>query len=202
MARRRSGFAPSAGDRRRKSRNPNADSRTEAIPLDVIRVPLKDPAPHAHQTENHLIDPGYYWVRTGKLGWSDLQKFVDESDGLWDSGDSSRHGVNDRVPMTFAEKAGHSLLLIRPERCSIVVAQEENSVQGQRARVRAQFEYRRISYRLSVTDPAMEQAFRSSEPGEYAIPECVMCVSLGECFLDHFCYKLCAAIFTPQRSGA
>ncbi len=169
--------------------------------LDVIRIPLKSPAPHAHQTENHLIDTGYYWVRTGKLGWDDLRKFVDGSAGLWDSGDSSRRGVNDRVPMKLAEKAGHSLLLIRPEACSIVVALEESSPAARRARVRAQFQYRRTAYRLSVTDPEMEDAFGSRALGEYAIAECVMCVSLGECFRDRFCYKLCAAIITPQRAG-
>ena len=170
--------------------------------LDVVRVPLSIPAPHAHQTENHRIDPGYYWVRSGKLGWDDLQRFVDDSAGLWNSGDSSHHGVNDRVAMSYAQKAGHSLLLIRPETCSIVVALEESALAPRRARVRAQFEYRKISYRLAVTDPETEDAFRSSAPGEYAIPECVMCVSLGECFRDQFCYKLCAAIITPQRVRA
>jgi hypothetical protein len=170
--------------------------------LDVIRIPLKNPAPHAHQTENHLIDTGYYWVKSGRLGWNDLERFVDECAGLWNSGDSSQHGINDRVPVGFAEKAGHSLLLIHPESCSIVVAMDESEPATRRARLRAQFEYRKIAYRCSVTDPAVEQKFRSSAPGDYAIPECLMCVSLGECFRDRFCYKLCAAIITPKRAGA
>lgn len=29
--------------------------------LDIISIEMKQPVPHLHQQENHLIDDGYYW---------------------------------------------------------------------------------------------------------------------------------------------
>lgn len=40
--------------------------------LDIINVPMINVAPSLHQTENHVIDSDYYWVKTGKLTWEEL----------------------------------------------------------------------------------------------------------------------------------
>ena len=37
--------------------------------LDIIKVPCEHHLPVAHQRENQLIDPGYYWTKQGEVGW-------------------------------------------------------------------------------------------------------------------------------------
>lgn len=168
--------------------------------LDLIRLPLKEQLPHAHQTENHQIDGGFYWVKSGRLHWDDLAAYEDTPDDLWPAGISSRHGLNDKVPFAEAAKCGDSLRLIRPEHCRIVAAFEERDG-VKRPKVRVDFLYRDRPYRLSVTDMVAEEKFRARAPIEYAVPECRLCISLSECFRDRHCYKLCAAIITPKRAG-
>jgi len=41
--------------------------------LDVIRIPMVEPRPHGFQTENHLIDEGYYWTKEREASWDDLK---------------------------------------------------------------------------------------------------------------------------------
>ena len=37
--------------------------------LDIVDVPVLEPRPADHQTENWLLDPEYYWVKLGRLSW-------------------------------------------------------------------------------------------------------------------------------------
>src|SRR4051812_18582697 len=34
--------------------------------LDIISIPMRAPRPHGFQTENHLIDSGFYWTLVGR----------------------------------------------------------------------------------------------------------------------------------------
>ena len=69
--------------------------------LDVIDVPVPGPRPRDYQTENRLLDSGYYWEKVGGLSWFDLPVLVDPVAPLWLDGHSTYHGLNDQ------DSAGH-----------------------------------------------------------------------------------------------
>ncbi len=52
--------------------------------LDIVLVTMKEPRPHAFQTENHLIDDGYYWSKAGEATYPQLVELIDTVHGpLW-----------------------------------------------------------------------------------------------------------------------
>jgi hypothetical protein len=77
--------------------------------LDVIRIPMVDPRPHGFQTENHLIDDGYYWTKERDASWDDLKAALDPVGGpLWDP-------VTERKDLAGKDgefKVGHAILCI------------------------------------------------------------------------------------------
>jgi hypothetical protein len=161
--------------------------------LDIIDVPFLAPAPVLYQSENHVIDATRYWTKVGALAANELANLVDRPNTLWDNGDSSYYGVNDRVGIQAASLLTTSLLLIIPENLAIHVVTEGAEFGNPKKRVRANFEYNGDPYFLSVTDPVFEREFLPKPNGNYELAGCHMCVSLGEVYQNH-CYKLVAAI--------
>lgn len=49
-----------------------------------------------------------------------------------------------------------------------------------------------------MTDPVVERKYLVKDDGEYEIGECFLTVSLGEPYKGD-CYKLAAAVITPDR---
>src|SRR6185437_13987706 len=93
--------------------------------LDIIEVPLSLAKPHEYQTENHVIDDGYYWAKEGKLSVKDIRKALDVVKGpLWDNSSSTRHGLLDQIPEQTAAKLTTSLKLIEVSDLNIDVAVE------------------------------------------------------------------------------
>ncbi len=89
--------------------------------LDVISIRMQGHVPHAHQTENHLIDAGYYWVKEGTVTWGDLDAAVEDFQGaLWVDGYHSYNGENDRIPEAQTLELGHSLTLVETENLVIL----------------------------------------------------------------------------------
>jgi hypothetical protein len=177
---------------KRERRYPN---REEPRLLDIIDLPLSSPKPHAHQTENHLIEAKWRWVKVGECEWPQLWEAEDDPESLWGVGWSSHYGLNDRVPADRAHQFPCSLLLIRPEHLVLRVA-----VEGQefpRRRVRAEFPYRDVRHIFPVTDPTIEAQYLDGDDGEFAIADAFLSVSLGEAHTDNYCYKFCAAVFLP-----
>jgi hypothetical protein len=176
------------------------DGRDPAV-LDVIDVPLAAPQPQHHQTENHVIDPGYYWTKRGTVSWRRLQGAVEDSgQALWTNGSSSSNGENDRVAEAEANSLARSLYLVRPEDLVLSVSAEGGDFGTPRRRVRARFVLGASSYRLSVTDPVIERNYLREPDGEYEIEDALLCVSLAEAF-HGYAYKLVAALITKQRAG-
>lgn len=167
--------------------------------LDVITIPMSQPDPHLHQTENHVIDDGYYWQCQRRLSWRELQKAVEDPAGpLWLNGHSSSYGCNDRVPEAHLHALSRSLYLVQPETVRLVVASEGGTFGPPRRRVRASFELCRYTYQLVVTDPVIERTYLAKQDGNFGVPEALLCVSLGEAFYG-YAYKLVAAVITPHR---
>lgn len=176
------------------------ENGTDPKVLDIVSITMKQPLPHDHQQENHLIDAGYYWETSGRLSWNELLAAVDTPNGpLWENGHSSRHGLNDQVPQSRAATHKRSLYLVRPENLRIVVGIDDNSPYPNRRRVRAHFKLGTATYHLMVTDPPVEREFFAKANGQYPIEEALICVSLSEPY-NGDAYKLAAAVITPARA--
>src|SRR5262249_44849487 len=170
--------------------------RSDPKILDVMDVGLLEPAPHGYQTENHLLDIMRGYRKVGVWPWSRMPELLDHLESLWTNGNSSYHGLNDRVKAQEAAKMTTSLALIAPAATAMRVHSE-----GGKPRVRAWFRYAGVSYVFSVTDPFTEWAWLAKPDGEYPVADAVLCISLGEPHTDGHCYKLVATVLTPPAGG-
>lgn len=169
--------------------------------LDIVTIPMIEPRPKSYQSENHLIDPNFYWMRVSQATWNQVITATDDVSGpLWVNGYSSFNGHNDQVPEAIATTLNNSLFLINPSGLKIAVARETSNYAPTKRRVRADFSLNGQHYILAVTDPYMERHFLSGSDGVFPLNMSRLCISLGEMF-QGFTYKLVAAIITPERAN-
>lgn len=168
--------------------------------LDIIDVPLIQAQPSSYQSENWLLDPGYYWALQGRVSWDELLDFCDEPAQLWLNNSSTLSGLNDRVALADAQSLANSLFLLYIEKLSLRVFAPGEAFGDPKRRVQADFCYNGVNYWLRVTDPLIERQYLAGEDGDYAVGECFITVSLGEPYKG-FCYKLVATIITPDYAG-
>lgn len=168
--------------------------------LEVVDIPLLLHCPRTYQSENWLLDPQHHWRRAGRVAWRDLDRLAENPPLLWPNGDSTFHGLNDRVAVATAETLSNSLYFLRLDEIELTVFVPGANFGDFRRRVRAGFRYRGIDYRLSLTDPVVEREYLSGKDGEYRVGDCFATVSLGEPY-EGFAYKLVAALITPSRAG-
>ncbi len=176
------------------------ESGKKAHVLDVLTVPMIEPRPTRHQTENHLIDDGYCWTKVSVANWDAVQEAVDTVNGpLWINGYSTYHGVNDKVPDNLARDLKSSLMLIRVPELRVEVG-VESGYEGRpgRRRVRAVFQHSGHSYSIVVTDPEIEDQYFAKNNGQYELEDAIVCLSLTELIYGH-AFKLAAAVFTEDR---
>lgn len=166
--------------------------------LDVVDIPLIRAVPHACQTENWLLDPDRYWRRDRRVGWDELQPFVEAPATLWENGHSTSRGDHDEIPQHIADAQSRSLYLIGVEQVELRVFAPSAQFGNPKRRVQAFFATRRVEYRMWVTDPVVERAYLARADGHYRLGACCLTISLGEPFRKsdgHSCrYKLVAAI--------
>lgn len=159
--------------------------------LDILTVPLVGAAPHAYQSENHVLgEERFGWSGTWER--SRVSELCDDPERLWINGYSSQAGLNDRMPVDLTEGSlSSSLLLIRPACLTLTV---ERGTRGLN-KVRARFTYKGEPYWITVTDPVIEALYLPKEVGSYPVdcPEPYITVSISEPF-EGFCYKLAAAL--------
>lgn len=161
-------------------------------PLDIIDIPLQKHDPRHHQTENHVIAPGF-WKKVGELARHDLYRLADYPGTLWINGSHTRGpGSNDCVDAMEATKLTNSLVLLEPDDFHIEIG--PNYWSGKKT-FRAGFNHNRIHYNLSVTDPAVREEYADREDGFYPMDGVYICVSLTEPYeQDDRCHKLVAAV--------
>jgi hypothetical protein len=164
--------------------------------LDIVLVPCESHQPLPHQRENHVIDPGYYWVPQGTLAWNDISGWLDQPATLWGTGQSSYAGLNNRV--TMGHEDGSSLYLIAVERLRLLVGRKAPEYPDSKRAVRGEFIYRGAMYRMDVTDPAIERKYLGQADGQYDIVKPVLCISLGDPYQGYF-YKLVAGVLYAER---
>src|SRR5438105_14129721 len=147
--------------------------------LDIVVVPLARAEPHQHQQENHVIDPTYYWTKTGTMEWTNVQGAIEHANGpLWVNGHSSSNGLNDRVPEDQCDQFKRSLYLVAPAQLTLVVGTETNPL-GTRRRVRAVFDLSGHTYSLSMTNPFVEQVYFHRRHCIYPVEIALLCVAFG-----------------------
>jgi len=169
--------------------------------LDVLTIPMAEPRPQGHQTENHVIAPDYYWTKESRADWEQVIAATDMGTGMrWPTGQSSYHGLNDKVSEAFAAGLDHSLVLIEPTSLTLIVGPESQYGGGSRRRIRAQFMFRRNHYNLVVTDPWIEAKYFARLNGHFEIENSRLCISLTEVF-NGSAFKLVATVITPDRIG-
>ena len=165
-----------------------------------MTVPMIEPRPMRYQTENHLIDEDYYWVKSGVASWEAVKAALDSLKGpLWVNGHSTFHGVNDKVPENFAGDLKSSLVLLSiPELRIDVVTESGYEGRPGRRRVRAGFDQAGHHYSIVATDPEVEDVYFAKKNGQYEIGDAIVCFSLSELAYGH-AFKLAAAIITKER---
>jgi len=169
--------------------------------LDIMDVPLLGERPKGYQQENWLLDPERYWVRVGRLKWSELQRLADPIASLWINGHSTYNGINDKIPLSLTGDLNSSLRLIRVDRLMLSVFKPGEAFGNPKRRVQGRFQHGDTEYGLWVTDPGYERAYLAKPDGDYKIGESFLTVSLGEPY-NEACYKLIAAIIEPGGGAA
>lgn len=173
--------------------------------LDVIEIPCIEARPHLHQSENVLIDNRFPWKKKGSASWDDVLKLVDNGADLWEYGHSASYNRNNRIPVERVDDVGGSLRLIKLEGVDLHVGPKAPDFGIMKTVVRASFTYRGQFYKMDVTDPECEQAYKEKGDGTYRIPSVVACISLSEPHTnkngDTFVYKLVASIITKERAS-
>jgi hypothetical protein len=170
--------------------------RDHVVPnlLDIIDVPLLTPAPNQHQSENHTLDPERRWVRTGSFSWAELEPLCDRPRSLWINRESTRLGQNDCLTQSEASLFRTSLFLIKMKDFTVELGSKVWD--GVKTRVyRGVFRYGNADHNLSVTDPAVRDAFADKSEGVYPLRNVYLCISLTEPYEeDGRCHKLVPAV--------
>jgi len=174
-----------------------ADS-TDPRVLDIIAVPLLHPQARSYHSENWLLDPHYYWEKTGRAEWDTLLTLEQHPKTLWTNGHSTYHGNNNRVLIEQAHTLPDSLKLIRVDCVTLQVHMPGDRFGDTRKVVDAHFRHAGCTYILRVTDPEYEQTYVDEQEGTYKLSESFLTVSLGEPH-EGYAYKLVAAIIERAK---
>jgi hypothetical protein len=165
--------------------------------LDLIQLSLLAPRPSGCQTENYLVDKSVRWRCVGHLPANSLLPVVDHPAGpLWENGESTGGGLNDRVSAFIAARQKHSLILVQPDTMKVVVGTEGADTGNTRRRIRGHFSLAGYDYVLAITDPVVEKS-TLPHPDGYSVElqRPILCISLSEKFASqNACYKLIAGV--------
>lgn len=158
---------------------------------DVLEMDVGDHVPLDFQTENYE-HVKKHWRRLGTFTAEHALELKDEPDSLWGRGRSTHYGVHDELSQAEASDYQFSLCLI--EVYDLVVLAIDEGYQKTRKRIRANFTYNGVEYRLRVTDPE----YFDHDFGNHKIGSALLCCSLAEPFEwddgSKHCSKLVAAI--------
>ena len=165
--------------------------------LDIIEVPLLEPKPMKHQSENWLIDSGRKWKKVGSFPQAELLSLTDPVGPLWIDGHAIGNVRNDRIPVASQHRFSSSLRLIRVDWLKLAVLTPGARFDDLRQRLLGRFCHADNEYALWVTDPVYEDRYRAKRNKLHQIGECWLTISLAEREYKGAIYKLIAAIIEP-----
>lgn len=167
--------------------------------LDIIRITMSEPRPHAFQTENHLIDANSFWTLEGQATLQQARAAVDGAGRpLWNNTSSSYSGAHDRVAEAEAAPAEGSLRLIEVNDLQVHVAVEGAEFGNGKRKVRGRFTHGGVQHHLSITDPPLEQQYLLGQNGAFQVGHALLCISLSEPY-NGWAYKLIAGVIPLQN---
>lgn len=158
-----------------------------AEPLDLVSAVYLRKIPNGFQSENILIDTGYYWAKLDSPSPIDIDSLLDYPASLWIDGYHSSNGRNDRIPVEKISLVSSSLYFIKISNLKVI-----SEISFEKLKVRADFYYNKIHYNFTITDPNACEAFK--EEGTYSVGDCYATVSLGVEFNENH-YKLIAFLY-------
>jgi hypothetical protein len=170
--------------------------------LDIVTVPLIEAKPFDFQRENHVLDDGFYWQKSGSATWSDVRGCLDSYDEqFWSRSQSTYHGLNDKIAEADVLHFGSSLKLVEVGDLEIDV-QTESGYEGRpgKRKVRGRFTYNGQRYILSVSDAQREDEYLKRGNGTYSVGPSILCVSLVEVF-HGFSFRVIASVITADLCG-
>ena len=147
--------------------------------LDIVDIPLVAARPGAHQPENWLLSPDFYWTKQGRFDVARLPSLLDPPAPLWLNGIHTYNGRNDEIPTEWLPNLGGSLRFIWVPGLRIQVFQPGAAFGDARRRVQARFSYGQAEYRLWVTDPPVEERYLAVPDGVHALGPSYLTVSVG-----------------------
>jgi len=167
--------------------------------LDIVKFEIIEKKPNRFQVENYLLDPKYYWTKTGEFEPSRLGELCDDSSKMWPNLVSSYQGINDRAPSSICDQYAHSLVLLELEESKIIVRTEGAEFNNPKRKVRFQFAINTKVYLLPVTDPEIERSYLAKPNNEYIINGThYATISMGLPHSDAFCYIFAAGIICDE----
>jgi hypothetical protein len=171
--------------------------------LDVVDIPLHAPAPHHHQSENHLIDGSLTWAKRGELAFTELQKIWQHPPCLWSNTDCTGSGRFDCISDVEAHAHANSLYLLKLPSLTV---ETRIGRYTQKMQYRARFRHNGTDYNLSLTDQAARDRLDRKPPGEFHVAPSsglYVTISLTEPYSeDGRCHKLVAAILLNRTGSA
>jgi len=164
--------------------------------LDIVQVPLDSALPEGHQQENALMNPDYLWVKAGQVRAANVSQWLDTPHSLWALNSQSSGMINNRVPAALRPHT--SLYLVNVPKLLVKLIAAPLPAQPYRCVVVGDFVYLGVSYRLHVTDVEVEAQCRAHPLRALAFANVTLCVSLGNCFHQHY-YKLIASVIHERE---
>ena len=169
---------------------------TEPKVLDVLDIPLLGHVPKDYQRENWELDPAQPWKKVRGVTFEQAARLLDPLVPLWESGHSTRTGLNDRVPLQTAVSLTDSLRLVKVNNLTLSVFAPGEGFGVPKRRVQGRFRHNDVDYWIWVTDVTCEKEYLGKPDGEYSLGQAYLTVSLGELY-EEYAYKLIAAVITP-----
>lgn len=177
-------------------------SREEALSIadcrftigDVVTCEVSNHAPSPTQPENYKVALRPNWQVHGVFPRQSINFLVDSPLSLWSTGFdcSSRHGMNDKIPLDSVSAANNNSLYFVRIAGGTVIRNDESFGEEQRIKTRLTFLYKNKKYSLVVTDPVFTRRYRNIPIGEpIYIGPCYLTISLAKPF-NNYCYKLVA----------
>lgn len=164
--------------------------------FDIITVRFISQKQHAFQTENHLINDGYYFTLSGQATFDQVSALVDRTGRpLWYNFSSSYNGLRDRIDIQNIRPEEGSLRLIEVNDLEITVGVEGAAFNNAKRKVRGRFSLNGVQHYLSITDPVIEKSALEQNDGTHPVGYAILCLSLGEIYQD-YTYKLIASVIT------
>ena len=164
--------------------------------LQKVKVKLLRHSPLVNQPENYVVS-SEIWDQCYNLNENALNEYLDYPQIIWNTNCNSSNGLNDRVTFEKIQEGiisiTQSLYLIQPSDLKYIIT---TNVEGSK-RIRISFNFCDINYNLPTTDPNIWRRLQNTEIGTENIEngQKTLCISLGEKYIDGFCYKIVASIF-------